>query len=218
MPIFNEEASTSRVIESIKDELNGVLPEHEILVINDGSTDCTGELLKNIGGIRVITHDKNKGYGAALKTGGDQAAGDKILIMDADYSYPASQIRQMLELSKTYDMVVGARKSPFIPNYLFRGVMRYLFKVTASIILRTWIPDLNSGMRVYDTALFRRYRDLLPDGFSASSTLTAIFIKKGHSIRYLDIPYRTRIGISKLKVFRDATLFIYHLITTLRKM
>lgn len=200
------------MISSIKGELADFSEPFEIMVVDDGSTDGTAEVLKSIEGIRILTHDRNMGYGATLKTGIKDAAGKIILIMDADLSYPAEQIAKMLELVKECDMVVGARQSPIIKHFLIRGVARYLFKVTASIIMRTWIPDLNSGMRAFSTDLARKYAGGLPDGFSASSTLTAFFMRNGHTIHYLDIPYRSRIGTSKLRMIPDAIKFLNFLL------
>ncbi len=214
LPVFNEEKAVAPVIHSIKKEMAGYETKIEILAVDDGSTDSTGEKLREIDGIKVITRENNYGYGAAIKTGIAAANGEKILIMDADSSYPEEQINRMMNLSKDYDMVVGARKSPFIKHFFVRGILRYLFKVSASILMWTWIPDLNSGMRIFDTKIVRAYLDFLPDGFSASSTLTAIFIRKKHSIFYTSIPYRTRIGISKINLVLDAFRFLRFLFTT----
>lgn len=217
LPVYNEEKSVYFVIESIQREIAPFVQEYEILVVDDGSTDRTAQILTECENVRILTHSKNKGYGASIKTGVRNALGKVVLMMDADSSYPEEQIWQMVELSEKYDMVVGARKSPFIRHFFIRGILRYLFKVTASILMRTWIPDLNSGMRVINTELCRKYVDYLPDGFSASSTLTAVFLMKNHSIQYIDIPYRTRIGISKLNVAVDAFKFLHYLLFTLQK-
>jgi glycosyltransferase involved in cell wall biosynthesis len=213
LPIYNEELSVACVVKSIHEQMCAHTGEYEVLIVDDGSTDKTREITEQLEGVRVVRHEWNLGYGAAIKTGFAEARGDKVLLMDGDSSYPEEQIIQMLVLSKTCDMVVGERKNILIPHHLVRGILRYLFKLVASILMWTWIPDLNSGMRIIDTQLGRRYASYLPNGFSASSTLTAIFIKKGHSICYKPIPYRTRIGISKLNILLDAMRFFWFLLT-----
>ena len=206
------------VIEGIKEELAEFEGPNEILVVDDGSTDKTAQRLASIEGIRLITHPGNLGYGASIKTGVNNSHGTKILLIDADSSYPTEKIRKMIRAANQYDMVVGARQGFHLYHQIGRGIMRYLFKVTASIFLRTWIKDLNSGMRVIDAALFKKYVHMLPDGFSASSTLTSIFIREKHSIHYIDIPYRARTGISKLNVILDGLRFFRYILFVLPKM
>ena len=208
LPVFNEERSVVPLIASIRQEMDRSEKSYEILVVDDGSTDATAAKLREFDGIRVITHPTNLGYGASIKTGVQEAKGERILLMDADSSYPAELIRRMLDVSTRCDMVVGARKQVFIRHFLARGILRYLFKVVTSVLVGTWIPDLNSGMRVVRTDLARQVAHLLPDGFSASSTLTVIFMRNNRCIEYQNIPYRTRIGISKLKVVRDGLRFL----------
>jgi len=218
LPAYNEENSVVPVIEGIKKEMSFLDGQNEILIIDDGSTDQTAAKLATIEGIRLITHERNLGYGASIKTGVRNSHGEKIMLIDADSSYPVEKIRQMITEAERFDMVVGARQGFHLYHQVGRGVMRYLFKVVASIFLQTWIKDLNSGMRVIDAALLKKYVHRLPDGFSASSTLTAIFIREKHTIQYVDIPYRARTGISKLNVILDGFRFFRYILFKLPKL
>ena len=85
IPVYNEERSVSATIDKIKKTMSG---NYEIIAVNDGSKDRTAKILKNIPGITVITHNVNRGHGASLKSGIRKAKGEKILITDADGTYP----------------------------------------------------------------------------------------------------------------------------------
>ena len=88
IPIYNEENSIDETIRKIREIMKEANLEHEIIAINDGSTDNSLEILKKIKGIKLITHNNNKGYGASLKEGIENAKYDFILITDADSTYP----------------------------------------------------------------------------------------------------------------------------------
>ncbi len=111
VPAFNEQGAIAATIADVRaalDKTETGFAESEILVIDDGSTDDTAALAE-AAGARVIRLPRNRGYGAALKAGFAAAQHDTVVITDADGTYPASAIPEMLKYASDYEMVIGAR-------------------------------------------------------------------------------------------------------------
>ncbi|HEX9076452.1 MAG TPA: glycosyltransferase family 2 protein, partial [Anaerolineae bacterium] len=139
IPAYNVEASIGTTLSGLGEWQSRA----EVLVVDDGSTDCTGEIAKRAG-VRVIRHMHNKGYGAALKTGIRAATGDIIVMMDADGEHNAGQISTLLDAFDDNDMVVGARgKGSHAP--MLRRPGKWILSQVANYLAETKIPDLNSG-------------------------------------------------------------------------
>ena len=164
IPAYNEEFSIKETIEKLNKMTAGL--KKEIIVVNDGSSDGTGKILGNIKEIRVIGHEKNKGYGASIKDGILQAKGEWILIIDADGTYPTESIPTLLRYIKDYDMVVGARIGRNVNIQFVRKPAKWLISKFANYICQEKIPDLNSGLRIFKKEIALRFFELFPDGFS----------------------------------------------------
>ena len=108
VPVYNERETVGQVLAEISSSLTAVA--HEIIVVDDGSTDGSGESLEEINGIKLIRQSENCGYGYSIKAGIMEARGENIAIIDADGTYPAGRIPEMLALMNTHQMVVAARK------------------------------------------------------------------------------------------------------------
>ena len=202
VPVYNESETVGQVLAEISSSLTEV--SHEIIVVDDGSTDGSRESLKGIDGIKLIRHSENCGYGYSIKAGIREARGEDIAIIDADDTYPACRIPEMLALMSTHQMVVATRK-PLPPlNYLAKMILRGL----VWILTRSRVPDLNSGLRIFKKELAVRYMNLLPDGYSFTTTLTIACLSNHHRIAYLPIDYRMRRGQSKLRPLREFFKFI----------
>ena len=203
VPVYNEEQSIEQVISSIKNELGKHNFEYEVLVVNDGSTDRSRNILESIGGISLINHPYNKGYGASLKTGAKNANFEWLLFFDGDGQHMPEYIPELLKYAGQYDMVVGARKGYKGPWTRQPG--KKFLSWIANYLVDFKIPDLNSGLRIVKKDAFWRFAHLYPDGFSLSTTITLSFIKGGFNVRYVPISINKRGGTSMVKP-RDAFL------------
>ncbi|MFT5394174.1 MAG: glycosyltransferase involved in cell wall biosynthesis, partial [Gammaproteobacteria bacterium] len=209
IPAYNEEGGISSSIQNIRKATAAVDYHVEILVVDDGSQDRTAELAK-AEGITVITLPENQGYGAALKAGIRKSRHETIVIIDADGTYPAEHIPQLVELLGSYDMVVGSRTGPNVAAPLMRKLAKWVLRVLAGYLAGRHIPDLNSGLRVMKKSLIRRFSHLLPSGFSFTTTITLAALCSGSLVKFSPIDYHARIGKSKIRPTHafDFTLLI----------
>ena len=203
IPVYNEETGIGELLEKllpIAQELGA-----EVIVVDDGSRDGTGEILAGYfeqGKIQLITHSENQGYGRAIKSGLQRAGGEKILILDGDGSYPLEAIPELVKKSEQAEMVVGARKSGLKVEPIMRRLFKWLINKLLRYLAGYQVRDLNSGMRIFSRSLVLPFLSLLPDGFSFTSTLSLIFLSQGWNIEYLEIAYQPRKGKSKFS-FRE---------------
>jgi len=197
IPAFNEEESVGSVISRIKDVLLKDDIQHEIILVDDGSSDGTS-IIAEKAGARVIRHNENIGYGAALKTGIRAAKNEKLVITDADGTYPAEAIPELLKKLDTADMVIGARRSQNKNIPILRKPAKWILNRLARYITGQHIPDLNSGMRSFRRSFILDYFSLLPDKFSFTTTITVAALCDRYTISYHDVEYEKRTGKSKV--------------------
>ena len=203
VPAYNEEKNIRKTIQDIKNSIRKLKYKSEIIVVDDGSTDKTSKILPTINGISIIKHAINKGYGASLKTAIKKSNSDYILIIDADGTYPASSIPELLRYSGKYDMVVGARTGEVVRTPFFRKPAKWFLKHFAQYLTKAKIPDLNSGLRIFKRDAALRFMNLFPDGFSFTTTLTIACLTNDCSIKYIPINYYERKGKSKIHPIKD---------------
>lgn len=218
IPVYNEAGAIDAVLDSLCTELDSwpTPIAHEIVVVDDGSTDGTGERLSSQPrpGVRLVRHDVNRGYGAAIKSGARDARFPWLVITDADGTYPHDAIAHLLAERASYDMIVGARlgKQRAVP--LVRRPAKWVLGVLASYLTRQKIPDLNSGLRVIDRRLFERYEHILPHGFSLTTTITLAMLSDGRRVKYLPVEYLKRTGRSKIRPIADTFNFLILIVRT----
>lgn len=221
IPAYNEERGAPPVmketLELLRSELEGKLP-FEVIVVDDGSTDATTEALRPFekeASFRVIRHPRNKGYGAAIKTGIRHAHHDWIMITDADGTYPAEHIPELLAAREVDTMVVGARIGERAHIPLIRRPPKWVLRKLAEILSGNEIPDLNSGLRVFHRDVATRFRSILPNQFSYTTTITLAMFAAGYQVKYLPINYRKREGSSKIRPIADTLNFLKLIIRTI---
>jgi glycosyltransferase involved in cell wall biosynthesis len=202
VPAFNEEGSIGPLVTGLR----AASAWCEILVVDDGSTDRTGERAV-AAGARVIRHPYNKGNGAAVKTGIRHASGTYVLIMDADGQHRVPDAPRLVALLDRYELVIGARSAHSQANFLRRAGNQVLNRVAGYLAERS-IPDLTSGFRAAKRECLLEFLHLLPNGFSTPTTTTLAFIKAGYSVRFEPIEAAAREGHSKIKLAPDGVRFL----------
>jgi glycosyltransferase involved in cell wall biosynthesis len=210
VPCFNEEPDILvRTVARIRETAEAAAPAHEILVVDDASSRCSYDAVA-LGGARLIRHNKNRGYGAALSTALRLAQYPWIGIIDADGTYPVERFAEMLRLTSEYQMIIGARRWRDI--YWLRRIPKRCLTSLASFLADSSIPDLNSGMRVFHREIYDGHRRIYPDRFSFSSTLTMVGLTNGFETYFLGIDYSERIGRSSIHPLKDPVRFAYQLL------
>lgn len=202
IPACNEAAAIASVIQGLR----AAGTWHEILVVDDGSTDETAAKAIAAGAV-VVRHPYRKGNGAAVKSGIRRATGEHILIIDGDGQHqPQDAVRLVGRLGE-YDLVVGARTGATQAGTVRRagnGVLNRL----ASFLADREIPDLTSGFRAARRECLAEFLHLLPNGFSTPTTTTLAFIRAGYNVAFESIEARPRVGTSKMRLSSDGPKFL----------
>lgn len=203
IPAKNEGRSIARVV--LKAAALGLA--HEIIVVDDGSTDDTARAAAEAGA-KVLSHPYSMGNGAAIKAGARAATGDVLVFMDADGQHdPADIARLLAKLAEGYDMAVGARGQGSQAN-VGRGLANGIYNRLASWMTGHQVQDLTSGFRAVRAAKFREFLYLLPNGFSYPTTSTMAFFRSAYAVAYVPIVAARRIGKSHIRIVRDGVRFL----------
>jgi glycosyltransferase involved in cell wall biosynthesis len=200
VPAYNEVEGIKAALEGLRAKFQGA----EIIVVDDGSTDETFKLAKSVEGVTVLSHSRNRGYGAALKTAIRYSKGEIIAWFDADGQHRPDDLEKIVKpvLENQMDMVIGARgQGSDVRMDRLPGKM--LLKLVAELIVGESIPDLNSGLRCFKSEVIKRYLHLLPEGFSASTTSTLLMKKRGYRMEFINIIANKREGKSSVSIVYD---------------
>ena len=214
VPVFNERA---RVEEALEEILSAELPvdSRELIVVDDGSTDGTQELLRASSwpsNVRVVFHDSNRGKGSALRTALRHATGDYAAVMDADLEYATSEYATLLGplVDGRADAVFGVRGFASHASYNFWYVMgNKCVTLAANVIYNAWLADIMTCQKVMSTELFRSL-PLSEPGFAIEAEITARLLRRNAHIYEMPISYNSRSreegkklnGLDALRVLR----------------
>jgi glycosyltransferase involved in cell wall biosynthesis len=214
LPVYNEEQGIVATLTHLQETFQLAECKYEIIVVNDGSTDGSSQILRSRNDIRLIEHRWNQGYGAALKTGIQNAKYPLIVITDADGTYPNERIPELVALATQADMIVGARTGPNVRYSPIRRIPKWFLVHFAQWVVKRRIPDLNSGLRVFRKSVVERFLLILPDTFSFTTTITLAMLTNHYVVHYEPISYHYRVGKSKIKPIRDTLGFIQLILRT----
>ena len=203
IPAKNEAKGLELVLPQIK----ALYPDAEVIVVDDGSTDNTVQVVKDHGAT-AFSHPYSKGNGAAIKSGARLASGDTIVFMDADGQHRPEDISRLLEkIEGGFDMVVGARSSASQAD-VGRGLANALYNWLSSRMVGHEVQDLTSGFRAVNREKFLSFLYLLPNGFSYPTTITMAFFRVGWSLVYIPIVADKREGKSHISPLKDGVRFL----------
>ncbi len=213
IPAFNEEEGIGGVVDRLHEIMQKSNCSYEIIVVDDGSEDNTQEALQGKS-LKLLQHETNRGYGAALKTGIISSRYQHIAIMDADGTYEEEALLRMIEHMDDYDMVVGSRTGADVNIPWLRRPPKWILNKFANFMTETKIPDLNSGLRIFDKAVARKFFSILPQNFSFTTTITVAMLTNGYLVKYIPINYKKRKGKSKIRPLQDTINFFALIVRT----
>jgi len=198
IPAYNEEGAVQETVDELRATLDPAGFPYEIIIVDDGSTDGTRAEAEATGA-RVEYNQVNSGYGATLKRGVKAATYDFVAIIDADGTYPAHYLPEMLKLCQDQDMVVGDRGAAMKNVPWVRKPAKFMLNKLASFLAERRLNDLNSGLRVFRKSELIPFLPLLPQNFSFTTTITLCMSCNGKRMIYTPIEYRKRVGSSKIR-------------------
>lgn len=203
IPCYNEPPEVLyATIQQVEVTLEKSGVQYEVLVVDDGSKE-NYSLHSEF--TRLLRHRTNRGYGAALKTGIKNAKYDWIGITDADGTYPNHLLGELIGKADSSDMVIGARKWAHIRGA--RKIPKIILTRFAAFLIGQKIPDLNSGMRIFRKDLAFQFWNLLPSGFSFTSTITIGALSNDYEVEFVEIDYFKRVGQSSIHPIKDTVRF-----------
>jgi len=203
IPVFNEEEAIGDDLDLILETMDRSGYDYEVIVVDDGSTDRSAEIVRQRERVRLIHRPYNLGTGAARTTGIEGAQGSIIVMTDGDGSYPNQEIPQLLSFLGEYDMVIGARRQERGSLRWLRASAKLFIRLLASYLTGVRIPDLNSGFRAFKKGLAEGYLNILPSTHSWVATITIAFLSDGHTVKFMPIDYYKRKGKSKFHPIAD---------------
>lgn len=195
IPAYNEEAGIRATLENLR----AYLPEAEVIVVDDGSSDGTRDAAGSVEGVQVLSHLYNRGYGGALKTGMQSASRHYVAWFDADNEHRAEDLIEMTR------RIISERKAALIGERGYststvRRVGKFVIKLLARSLGVRLGRDINCGLRVFRRDVIVRYLNLLPNSYSASLTSTLILAERGYPLAFHPIGLNKRIGQSKVRL------------------
>ena len=204
LPAKNEADGLRRTLPA----LAGALPDAEIIVVDDGSTDDTASVAA-AHGVRVLSSPYSMGNGAAVKRGARAASGNVLIFMDADGQHDPAHIHLLLaRLEDGFDMAVGARSGDGQANF-HRGLANRFYNWLASRMTGHRVQDLTSGFRAVRAERFLEFLHLLPNGFSYPTTCTMAFFRSAYPVTYVSVPVAKRVGNSShIRPIKDGIRFL----------
>jgi glycosyltransferase involved in cell wall biosynthesis len=192
IPAYNEEKSLQQFLPEVISFCKQ--KNYKLIVVNDGSKDQTAKVLagySNESILKVLHNKLNAGYGASLKKGVREADTDFVVTIDADGQHSLSDIDKLLQhtVDTDADMVVGNRGKS---SGYYRGLGKWFIRSIANFLMPLPVHDLNSGMKMYNTALAKKYISICPETMAYSDIILLAFVFKKHMVSEVPIAIKPR--------------------------
>jgi glycosyltransferase involved in cell wall biosynthesis len=204
-PAYNEEGAIRAVVEEVAAEVFRIVPRSELIVVDDGSRDRTGEILDGLAaslpGLRVI-HQKNAGHGAAIRRGLDEARGERYFLIDSDRQIPLACFGEAWRTAAGADCVFGVRRNRSDPA--LRLVLTRVIRVFVRAAFGTRIRDLNAPFKVFTRESWDAAAGLVPPGTLAPSLFFAIIADaQGRRVEQIEVAHKERAtGVVSIRRWR----------------
>jgi len=205
MPAFNEEGGIASAVAEVQREVLDAIPSAHLVVVDDGSTDRTGQILDGLAGadarIRVV-HQANGGHGAALLTALDRATGEWIFAIDSDQQVPLAAFCRLWPLASSHDVVLGVRARRRDP--LARRALTGLVRLVLPLLLGVRLRDANAPCKLFRRSAWEQARRFIPDGTLAPSLFFAVHaVRAGLRVVEVEVAHRPRAtGVTSLRYAR----------------
>jgi glycosyltransferase involved in cell wall biosynthesis len=222
IPAYNEEKAIGQTLVEVKEALARLGEvEHEIIVVDNNSTDATAETAKKAGA-KVVFEGK-RGYGRAYKKGLAEAAGEVIITGDADCTYPFGEIPRFLgaiESNKNAFITANRFAKPAEGSMSFTNWMgNCMLTLATNLLYRTKISDSQSGMWVFRREFLKEIdMDIMSDGMPFSQEIKIYAARKGLEIIEIPIEYQKRVGKAKLSTIKDGWNNLKGLVTFKKRL
>lgn len=205
LPSYNEAEILGDVLKELIDSFKTWdIESPELIVVNDGSKDATAQIASRFKEVHLINHRKNKGYGAAIRTGMREAKGDILVWYDSDGQHRPEDLYKVIKKMQDEDLdyCIGIRDKDSYQDKT-RVLGKKVLKWILTLITKEQLGDFNSGLRAFKRKVIMPYISLLPDAFGASTVTTFLMLEQAYIGGEVDITVRKRQGKSSVRQIRD---------------
>jgi glycosyltransferase involved in cell wall biosynthesis len=212
IPVFNEARTIAEIVRRVTE--SEMAPE--IIVVDDGSSDGTREVLSSIPGITLLFHDRNCGKGAAIRTALDYVTGDIVIVQDADLEYDPRDYPLLLApiLQGDADVVYGSRflGGPHRVLFFWHFLANQLLTLLSNVLTNLNLTDMETGYKAFRAHILQKI-NLQSDRFGFEPEITAKIARRGCRIYEVPISYRGRDYAAGKKItWRDGVAALYHIL------
>lgn len=195
-PFWNEEENIEKTVKTAAKIAGKVAKKWEIVMVDDGSSDNTLMLAKKLAvkdaRLRVISHQPNRGYGAALKAGFSAARYKYIVFTDGDGQFDFSEVTKFIDSIGTADIVIGYRKKRRDKNLFKRLLLMYLLKVWDLVLFRFYCKDIDCAFKMFTKKAVDEIMPLRSEGALISTEILAKAKRKGLVIKEVGVTHYPR--------------------------
>ena len=220
-PCYNEADNIKATVTKALGILSPITDTFEIIIVNDGSIDATGKVIQDIARqdahVKIVTHERNKGYGAALRSGFAAARYDIVCFTDADGQFDLSEITQFLPLIDKFDVVLGYRIKR--QDKLYRKINTFIYKTSINLFFRLGVRDIDCAFKMFRREVMNNIT-INSDGAVASAEMLVKAKRKGYRFVEVGVHHYPRLAGqptgARLSVIFKAFAELWKLFKTLK--